>query len=208
MVDENVPVLIVGGSLVGLSTAVFLGHHGISSLVVERHRGTAIHPRAALVSQRTVEAYRARRPSGRGRGGSRPGVRPERRDHVGGEPRRERARLVLPVHQRGSRGAEPVAAALRHADRARAGPPPGRAASRRADRICGRGCDGGAGRGRRDRDRAAARRRPRPYGARPLSHRCGRGAQPDAESGSASGSSVTGASRTASRSTSRPTCAP
>ncbi len=59
MVDENVPVLIVGGSLVGLSTAVFLGHHGVSSLVLERHRGTAIHPRAALVSQRTVEAYRA-----------------------------------------------------------------------------------------------------------------------------------------------------
>jgi 2-polyprenyl-6-methoxyphenol hydroxylase-like FAD-dependent oxidoreductase len=57
MVDENVPVLIVGGSLVGLSTAVFLGHHGVSSLVLERHRGTAIHPRAALVSQRTVETY-------------------------------------------------------------------------------------------------------------------------------------------------------
>jgi 2-polyprenyl-6-methoxyphenol hydroxylase-like FAD-dependent oxidoreductase len=59
VVDEDVPVLIVGGSLVGLSTAVFLGHHGVPSLVVERHRGTAIHPRAALVSQRTIETYRA-----------------------------------------------------------------------------------------------------------------------------------------------------
>ena len=59
MVDEDVPVLIVGGSLVGLSTAVFLGFHGVPSLVLERHRGTAIHPRAALVSQRTIEAYRA-----------------------------------------------------------------------------------------------------------------------------------------------------
>jgi 2-polyprenyl-6-methoxyphenol hydroxylase-like FAD-dependent oxidoreductase len=29
MVDEETPALIVGGSLVGLSTAVFLGHHGI-----------------------------------------------------------------------------------------------------------------------------------------------------------------------------------
>ena len=56
--DHDVPVLIVGGSLVGLSTAVFLGHHGVPSLVVERHRGTAIHPRAALVNQRAVEAYR------------------------------------------------------------------------------------------------------------------------------------------------------
>ncbi len=59
MVNHDVPVLIVGGSLVGLSTAVFLGHHGVPSLVVERHRGTAIHPRAALVNQRAVEAYRA-----------------------------------------------------------------------------------------------------------------------------------------------------
>ena len=59
MASEEVPVLIVGGSLVGLSTAVFLGYHGVPSLVLERHRGTAIHPRAALVSQRTVEAYRA-----------------------------------------------------------------------------------------------------------------------------------------------------
>ncbi len=59
MANEEVPVLIVGGSLVGLSTAVFLGHHGVPSLVLERHRGTAIHPRAALVNQRTMETYRA-----------------------------------------------------------------------------------------------------------------------------------------------------
>jgi 2-polyprenyl-6-methoxyphenol hydroxylase-like FAD-dependent oxidoreductase len=59
MTDHDVPVLVVGGSLVGLSTAVFLGARGIQCLVVERHRGTAIHPRAALVSQRTMETYRA-----------------------------------------------------------------------------------------------------------------------------------------------------
>jgi 2-polyprenyl-6-methoxyphenol hydroxylase-like FAD-dependent oxidoreductase len=58
-VSEDVPVLIAGGSLVGLSTAVFLGARGVRSLVVERHRGTAIHPRAALVNQRTMETYRA-----------------------------------------------------------------------------------------------------------------------------------------------------
>jgi 2-polyprenyl-6-methoxyphenol hydroxylase-like FAD-dependent oxidoreductase len=56
---EEVPVLIVGGSLVGLSAAVFLGRHGVPCLVLERHRGTAIHPRAALVNQRSIEAYRA-----------------------------------------------------------------------------------------------------------------------------------------------------
>src|SRR4029078_3133488 len=59
MTRAEVPVLIVGGSLVGLSTAAFLGHHGVTLVVLERHRGTAIHPRAALVSQRTIETYRA-----------------------------------------------------------------------------------------------------------------------------------------------------
>jgi 2-polyprenyl-6-methoxyphenol hydroxylase-like FAD-dependent oxidoreductase len=56
--DHDVPVLIVGGSLVGLSAALLLGHHGIRSFVVEHHRGTAIHPRAAQVHQRTMEIYR------------------------------------------------------------------------------------------------------------------------------------------------------
>jgi 2-polyprenyl-6-methoxyphenol hydroxylase-like FAD-dependent oxidoreductase len=56
--EHDVPVLIVGGSLVGLSTALLLGHHGIRSFVVEHHRGTAIHPRAAQVHQRTMEIYR------------------------------------------------------------------------------------------------------------------------------------------------------
>src|SRR5262245_59873973 len=55
---EDVPVLIVGGSLVGLSAALFLTHHGVPCLVVERHSGTAIHPRAAYLTQRTVELYR------------------------------------------------------------------------------------------------------------------------------------------------------
>jgi 2-polyprenyl-6-methoxyphenol hydroxylase-like FAD-dependent oxidoreductase len=58
MHDDDVPVLIAGGSLVGLSTAVFLGLHGVRSLVVERHAGTAIHPRAAHFNQRTIELYR------------------------------------------------------------------------------------------------------------------------------------------------------
>jgi len=59
MNDVETPVLIVGGSLVGLSAAVFLGARGVQCLVAERHPGTAIHPRAALVNQRTMETYRA-----------------------------------------------------------------------------------------------------------------------------------------------------
>jgi len=56
---NHVPVLVVGGSLVGMSAALMLGHHGIRALVVEHHRGTAIHPRAAQISQRTMEIFRS-----------------------------------------------------------------------------------------------------------------------------------------------------
>ena len=59
MQHDDVPVLIVGGSLVGLSLSLFLAHHGVPHLVVERHPGTAIHPRAAFLMQRTVELYRS-----------------------------------------------------------------------------------------------------------------------------------------------------
>lgn len=33
---DDVPVLIAGGGLVGLSAAMFLAQHGVASLVVER----------------------------------------------------------------------------------------------------------------------------------------------------------------------------
>jgi 2-polyprenyl-6-methoxyphenol hydroxylase-like FAD-dependent oxidoreductase len=59
MREQQVPVLVVGGSLVGLSTSLFLGVHGVEHLVVERHPGTAIHPRAAFLMQRTVELFRS-----------------------------------------------------------------------------------------------------------------------------------------------------
>jgi 2-polyprenyl-6-methoxyphenol hydroxylase-like FAD-dependent oxidoreductase len=57
--DEQASVLIIGGSLVGLTTALLLGLHGIDSLTVERHTGTAIHPRAGHFHLRTVEILRA-----------------------------------------------------------------------------------------------------------------------------------------------------
>jgi 2-polyprenyl-6-methoxyphenol hydroxylase-like FAD-dependent oxidoreductase len=56
--DEEVPILIVGGSLVGLTTAMLLGHQGVPSLVVERHPGTAIHARAGHFQLRTLETLR------------------------------------------------------------------------------------------------------------------------------------------------------
>jgi len=41
-----------------MSAALLLGHHGVPALVVEHHRGTAIHPRAAMITQRTMEVFR------------------------------------------------------------------------------------------------------------------------------------------------------
>ncbi|MCF1647910.1 FAD-dependent oxidoreductase [Streptomyces indiaensis] len=54
----DVPVLIVGGSLVGLSTSLFLGRLGVPHLLVERHAGTSIHPRGRGNNVRTMELFR------------------------------------------------------------------------------------------------------------------------------------------------------
>jgi 2-polyprenyl-6-methoxyphenol hydroxylase-like FAD-dependent oxidoreductase len=57
--EVDAPVLIAGGGLVGLSTAMFLAHHGVPSLVVERLRGGSSLPRAAHFHVRTIELFRA-----------------------------------------------------------------------------------------------------------------------------------------------------
>ncbi|MFI6039749.1 FAD-dependent oxidoreductase [Streptomyces sp. NPDC051315] len=55
---HKVPVLIVGGSLVGLSTSLFLGRLGVRHTLVERHAGTSIHPRGRGNNVRTMELFR------------------------------------------------------------------------------------------------------------------------------------------------------
>ena len=74
MASEQTDVLIVGAGLAGLSTAVFLGLHGVSALVIDRHPGTSILPKArgqnpitmeALRVAGVTEAIRAARPPGR-----------------------------------------------------------------------------------------------------------------------------------------------
>ncbi|MFG2120933.1 FAD-dependent oxidoreductase [Streptomyces sp. NPDC048710] len=56
--DHRVPVLIVGGSLVGLSMSVFLGRLGVRHMLVERHSGTSVHPRGRGNNVRTMELFR------------------------------------------------------------------------------------------------------------------------------------------------------
>ncbi|WP_433172850.1 FAD-dependent monooxygenase [Actinoallomurus sp. CA-150999] len=59
MSDERAPVLIVGGGLSGLTTALFLAWRGIQPILVERHPGPSFHPRAHRVNERTMELMRA-----------------------------------------------------------------------------------------------------------------------------------------------------
>jgi 2-polyprenyl-6-methoxyphenol hydroxylase-like FAD-dependent oxidoreductase len=56
--DEEAPVLIAGGGLVGLSTAMFLAQQGVASIALERLRGGSPVPRAAHFHMRTLELFR------------------------------------------------------------------------------------------------------------------------------------------------------
>jgi putative polyketide hydroxylase len=53
------PVLVVGGSLVGLSAAVFLAGQGVPVTLVEKHTASSDHPRAIGYTTRTLELFRA-----------------------------------------------------------------------------------------------------------------------------------------------------
>ena len=54
----EVPVLIAGGGPVGLTASLVLSRLGVRSLLVERHPGTAIHPKARGINARTMEVFR------------------------------------------------------------------------------------------------------------------------------------------------------
>jgi putative polyketide hydroxylase len=56
--DLRVPVLIVGGGLAGLTTAMLLAWRGIQVVLVERHADTSVHPRARGVHLRSMELLR------------------------------------------------------------------------------------------------------------------------------------------------------
>src|SRR5215510_701601 len=58
MTDERTPVLVVGAGLAGLSTAMFLGVHGVQALVVERHKTTSTYPKARGQFPHAMEALR------------------------------------------------------------------------------------------------------------------------------------------------------
>ena len=56
--DVEIPVLVVGGGPVGLSTAIGLRHFGIDCLLVERHPSTSLFPKGRAISTRSMEIFR------------------------------------------------------------------------------------------------------------------------------------------------------
>ena len=56
---ESTPVLVVGGSLVGLAAAVFLARLAVPVVLVEKHATSSAHPRAIGYTTRTLELFRA-----------------------------------------------------------------------------------------------------------------------------------------------------
>ena len=57
--DAEVPVLIAGGGLIGLSTAMFLAQHGVRSQAIERLRAGSLLARAGHFHLRTIELFRS-----------------------------------------------------------------------------------------------------------------------------------------------------
>jgi 2-polyprenyl-6-methoxyphenol hydroxylase-like FAD-dependent oxidoreductase len=56
---QQTQVLVVGGSLVGLSAALFLAANDIPAITIERHAGSSPHPRAIGFTTRTMELLRS-----------------------------------------------------------------------------------------------------------------------------------------------------
>lgn len=56
---EQADVVIVGAGLAGLSTAVFLGMHGVPATVLERHPGTSVQPKARGQAPVVMEGFAA-----------------------------------------------------------------------------------------------------------------------------------------------------
>jgi putative polyketide hydroxylase len=52
-------VLVVGGSLNGLTTALLLAHHRVPCVLVERHPGTSIQYKFSGISPRSMEVFRS-----------------------------------------------------------------------------------------------------------------------------------------------------
>ena len=58
VITQDTSVVVVGGSLVGLSALLFLSHYGVPTILIECHAGSSLHPRAIGYTTRTIELLR------------------------------------------------------------------------------------------------------------------------------------------------------
>ncbi|KAF9887169.1 hypothetical protein FE257_010423 [Aspergillus nanangensis] len=56
--EIDIPVVIVGGGGCGLTLSSFLSNYGIEHVLVEKHTGTSVLPKAHYLNQRTMEILR------------------------------------------------------------------------------------------------------------------------------------------------------
>ncbi|KAI0545162.1 2,4-dichlorophenol 6-monooxygenase [Xylaria curta] len=56
---QRTSVIIIGGSTVGLATALFLAARRVPFVLIERHPGSSAHPRAIGWTHRTMELFRS-----------------------------------------------------------------------------------------------------------------------------------------------------
>ncbi|KAI1171385.1 2,4-dichlorophenol 6-monooxygenase [Nemania sp. FL0916] len=57
--SQKTSVIIIGGSTVGLATALFLAAHRVPFVLIEKHPGSSAHPRAIGWTHRTMELFRS-----------------------------------------------------------------------------------------------------------------------------------------------------
>lgn len=62
---DPLPVLVVGGGIVGMSAALFLASQDVPCLLVERHAEKTTHPRFRGINSRSMELYRNAAPAWR-----------------------------------------------------------------------------------------------------------------------------------------------
>lgn len=55
---KQIPVIIIGGGITGLAAALYLSQQGVNFMLLERHPGTSIYPRARTIDTRTMELFR------------------------------------------------------------------------------------------------------------------------------------------------------
>lgn len=56
--QANVPVLIVGGGMPGISAALMLQYHGVDFVLVDKGNGLSVRPKARVIHKRSVEILR------------------------------------------------------------------------------------------------------------------------------------------------------